>query len=102
MGFWVIPTPGIIIIKMKNRRAKKTRIVKKRSRKMARAKRSRTKSKYNTDTLHVKCVAFATHQYRDIWAAGDDKTAARRVVKWDTTELAGTDMTTPASSEAFL
>ena len=59
MGFWVIPTPGFIILKMKNRRAKKVRLVKKRSRKMARAKRSK-RSKY-VDTLHVKCVAFDVH-----------------------------------------
>ena len=52
--------------------------------------------------MHAKCVAFGVHQYRDIWTLGDDKTAARHVIKWDTTEAAIQDMITPASSPAFL
>ena len=67
---------------------------------MARAKRSK-RSKY-VDTLHVKCVAFDVHAYRDTWSVGDDKTCARKVIKWDTTALPSTDIIVPASSEAFL
>lgn len=88
MGFWVIPTPGFIILKMPAR--KRTAKMRRKNIKSKPYKRRRFgDSKFKTRPYrysvahHATCTLSKVHQYREGWTAGDDRTSARMAILWD-------------------